>query len=199
MKPLPPIPERMLHLDRDRRGYPIPFVVYRDTTGTAHFTINDHFKVDRAAEFRLCAICGDHLGAHKWFVGGPASAFHPNGRYLDGPMHRDCGRFALEVCPFLALAGRYTGRIDAATLRAEDAHPGMGLIDHTQHPTQPVVFVFADTSAYARTATGLYDPVRPWRAVEFWRGGAQVDPGEARALVEAAPDPARPFHELRWP
>jgi hypothetical protein len=198
MKPLPPIPERMRHLDRDRRGLPIPFVVYRDTTGRPHFTINDHFKVDRAAEFRLCAICGDRLGAHKWFVGGPASAFHPNGRYLDGPIHRDCGRFALQACPFL-MATSYAHRIDAATLRVEDAHPGMGLIDYTQHPVQPVVFVFADTNAYTRSATGIFDPVRPWRAVEFWRRGVRIDPVEARALVEAAADPARPFDELRWP
>ena len=41
------VPERMKHLDRDHRGYPIPYIVFRDSDNKPHFTINDDTKVCR--------------------------------------------------------------------------------------------------------------------------------------------------------
>lgn len=35
------IPAQMQHLDRDKRGLPIPFIVLRDNDNKPHFTIND--------------------------------------------------------------------------------------------------------------------------------------------------------------
>ena len=38
----------------------------------------------------------------QWLVGGPASAFHPRGAYVDTPTHYACLRYALQMCPHLA-------------------------------------------------------------------------------------------------
>jgi len=48
-----PIPFDLQENDRDRRGLPIPFVVYRDVTGMPHFTINDVGAVDEVLSKKL--------------------------------------------------------------------------------------------------------------------------------------------------
>ena len=85
-----PIPKRMQHLPRDHRGYPIPAMVWRDQTGQPHFTINDETVRYMLLIENRCSICGTALLPLRWFVGGPLSAFDPNGMYLDPPVHRDC-------------------------------------------------------------------------------------------------------------
>ena len=143
----------------------------RDKNGDPHFTITDEAVAAGAVGAGLCAICGGQLGSHKWFVGGPESAFHPKGRYFDGPMHHDCGTFALKTCPFLALAGSYARRIDAKTVKAGSL-PDHDLVqDSTSKPGQPAVFVFGDTGRYSvDPRTGDINPERPWRQVQFWQG-----------------------------
>ena len=190
------IPPRMLSLPRDRRGYPVPYIVMRDLKGDPHFTINDHEKSAKANQLGLCAICGGNLGTHKWFVGGPGSAFHKNGRYIDGPLHRECGTFALKTCPYLAMAGTYARRIDARTLKPDATPAALVLKDPTMHAPQPSVFVFADTSRYRILANGHLEPERPWKAVEFWRDGQQIGADEARAIFSADPTAVLPIDQL---
>jgi hypothetical protein len=98
-----PIPVYMQDLERYRRGFTIPFIVLRDNTGKAHFQINDSLKVNQAINERLCAICGKPLGSDMWLAGGPLSAFHPHGAYVDTPTHQECGNYAMRVCPYLAV------------------------------------------------------------------------------------------------
>jgi hypothetical protein len=117
------LPERMAKLERDRRGLPIPFIVMRDKSGQPHFTINDHAKSARCLREDLCPICGQKLFRGRWFAGGPLSAFHANGCYLDPPTHKECVEYALQVCPFLA-APKYTGRLDDAALAEDQLEPG---------------------------------------------------------------------------
>ena len=103
MKPVDvPIPERMQHLDRDGRGYVIPWTVFRDSKGKAHFTINDENRRQTVIGRDCCPICAAKLLRGRWFVGGPGSAFHERGAYIDPPMHRECVVYALKVCPYLA-------------------------------------------------------------------------------------------------
>ena len=97
-----PIPARMAHLDRDRRGYPIFFMAYRDQQGRPHFTINDERKRQIVIARDLCSICGAPLLRGRWFLGGDLSAFDANGAYIDPPMHDECVHYALRVCPYLA-------------------------------------------------------------------------------------------------
>lgn len=65
------IPERMRGLDKDHRGYPIPFIVYRDDDNKPHFTINDTRKVDYCKTRNVCAVCGTQLFRARWFLADP--------------------------------------------------------------------------------------------------------------------------------
>ncbi|EKY4114224.1 TPA: hypothetical protein ACGW3M_001114 [Pseudomonas aeruginosa] len=94
-----PMPDRVARLPRDERGYPTPhFAMFID--GKPDFRRVDHGKWFHAIESRQCGICGGSLGAHIAFVGGPSSM--QSKLFTDLPMHRDCARYALQVCPFMA-------------------------------------------------------------------------------------------------
>lgn len=191
------IPARMKKLDRDKRGYPVPFIVYRDKNGDPHFTINDSSAASLAISDKRCSVCGGKLGSNMWFIGGPQSAFHAKGAYIDPPVHKDCGRFALKTCPYIALPSwNEQKRIDAKTLKPGSAPEHMLLMDRTMIPDKPVVFVFGKTPRYSLTpaATGFgqvyLKPVKPWVEVEFWKDGKEITRDEAETVIrEAGMDP----------
>src|SRR5215467_3254160 len=112
-----PIPDRMRHLDRDHRGYPIFAMALRDRDGRAHFTVNDHTVIERLLATDCCSLCGTKLFRGRWFVGGPSAALHPRGAYVDPPMHDECVHYALRVCPYLS-APNYAKLIEGRTLPA---------------------------------------------------------------------------------
>lgn len=163
------IPTRLARLPRDPRGYVIPANVYRDAEGVPHFTINDDRK--RAAQLAhdLCPMCDQPLFRGRWFVGGPLSAFDANGAYVDLPAHHECAAYALQVCPYLALAS-YRKRIDARTLR-DDQRDAMIFVDPTMMPDRPALFVCAMAVGQEVTPRGYVVPRRPFRRVEYWRCG----------------------------
>jgi hypothetical protein len=176
-----PIPSRMKHLKHDSRGYPIPDGLYIDQNGRAHFTINDETKRLRHLIGRLCPICGLRLKPPMWFVGGPGSAFDPNGAYIDLPMHDECAHYALQVCPYLA-APNYARRIDGATLPDGVPHPT--LIDQTVDPNRPKFFVAVCCKKFVLIKGGRYvRPIRPYKQVEFWQHGQMISvPSEVTAM-----------------
>ena len=181
-----PIPERMRRLERDRRGLPIPFLVVRDPThGTPHFTINDSRKHFQCLSEDRCAVCGDHLHRGRWFVGGPLSAFHPNGAYVDTPTHDECCHYALQVCPYLA-APKYSGRLDDATFDYQANPDVVMFLDPTMIPERPPVFcaVMAVGQAVWRNGPSIcVKPHMPYRKVEFWRHGRQIENDEGRQIT----------------
>ena len=180
-----PIPERMKKLPLARRGYPIPFIVFRTSDGRAHFTINDSAKVDLAAKKQLCGVCGTRLyRGERWFVGGPMSAFHAHGAYIDGPVHKECGTFALENCPYLA-APSYARRIDDRTVNPETLGDSVVLLDPTMLPDRPELFVFACAKDYKFDSNRIFHPKRPWIMHEFWSKGTKLTDGQAVPLIEA--------------
>lgn len=170
------IPHRMQRLERDRRGYPIPVAVYRDSTGRAHFTINDEAKRQALIAGDRCPICGGKLLRGRWFVGGPQSAFHSLGAYIDPPMHNECAHYALQVCPYIA-APNYARRIDANTLPPGERRI---LIDNTTIPARPDYFVAVMTTGQINMKVSGTDfvqyiqPRRPYSRIEFWRHGQHV-------------------------
>jgi hypothetical protein len=170
-----PIPERMAHLPRDRRGYPIPWSVYHDATGRPHFQINDDVKRAIALARDWCPICANGLWRGRWFVGGPLSAFHPDGAYIDPPMHSECAHYALMACPYLA-APDYAKRIDARTLSKDDKST-MLLVDPTMIPERPEVFVALMTTGQERIGDNVR-PRRPYSRIEYWRHGKQISEEE---------------------
>jgi len=189
-----PIPDRMKHLPVDKRGYPIPVVVAVNNDGEPLFTINDTDKVFENVKIGGCSICGDPINQGEMcFVGGPGSAFHPQGCYSDGPNHRECARYAMMVCPYLA-APKYVRRIDAGKMAANSKFSA--LLDTTVMPERPDIFVLLVSDSY-----GLDFPFGPgakympysdtanrrMNDYEVWRHGEEiVDEEEGLTLIRAA-------------
>lgn len=189
-----PIPLRMQGLPRDPRGYPIPANVYLDKTGQPHFTINDEPTRLRQILDDLCPICDGLLFRGRWFVGGPLAAFHPDGAFIDLPMHRECATYALMVCPYLAMPS-YGKRLDAATLkRVDPASRGeVVFMDPTQIPEKPDLFICAMSIGHTNRDNYVL-PNRPWRRIEYWKDGMQLPDGDGQEMVRKileAPLPER--------
>lgn len=207
-----PVPRRMSALQRDVRGYPVPFVVMRDADNRPLFTINDHRSRWKCAVENRCAICGTKIrvstraarslnGAEFpnelcWFVGGPLSAFHPYGAYRDTALHHECMTYAMQVCPYLAMPS-YNGRIDDRTVDYEKLPmDGITFVDMTIIPERPQLFVAvgsrkqilmtrAEMTAQERVHSNVR-PERPYAAVEYWQGGVKLDEAAALPLVARA-------------
>lgn len=180
-----PIPDRMRHLPRDARGYPVPVIVMRDKSGKPIFAANA--EEDRQRMFRedRCHICGGRLDRGRWFVGGQLSACAAHGHFMDGGLHGDCARYALKVCPYMA-APQYGRLVGPHQLRASDRSEVVILHDDTATNTRPDIFValmaVAQEPSYA-TVHGFGHRkfvrlVRPKlgsvRQVEVWRHGAMI-------------------------
>jgi hypothetical protein len=163
-----PIPEKMKLLEKDARGYPISFTTIRDEKGQPFFPISDEYKVYQVADERKCGICGKKLEDDIWIVGGPLPAFHPGGAYLDPAIHYECGTYALQVCPYLAVP-IYSKKIHEEGVKGK-----------------PPFFVFAKISDYKiipMPSTKTYiAPAKPLLKVEYWLNGAKINRETAEAL-----------------
>lgn len=196
-----PLPYKLKNNLKDRRGYPIPYIVYRDRDGTPHFTINDQERVFTVLLEKRCALCGKpHRFADMWFIGGPSAAFHEHGAFVDPPVHRECGLYALNVCPFIA-APNYSKRIDVKTLDPSKVDLGATafVIQNDMPPDRPPYFVFARTSSYQVIEPDpgqiILRPRRPWKHIEFWCQGREITQAQAKEL-SARTD--HPVEELAW-
>lgn len=187
-----PIPKRMRALQRDERGYPIPFIVLREPgTGKPLFVVNDVVVATRALLERRCPICGSKLKGILWWVGGPLSAFVKEGAYLDSAMHQECMEYALQVCPYLAAPG-YLGSISEAQSKQAMAAGVAGIIEHTMLPGRPAVFVAVAARRFKLIdhGAGYYSkPEEPYLAIQYWRHGERIDPDVAWELIKAQPLP----------
>ena len=94
------LPASMQSLEKDERGYPIPHTVAVDSAGKPDFRIIDEEKAGIAILNGRCAICGQSLQGEAALVGGSNSIGHK--LFVDGPMHRDCAEYAIQVCPMMA-------------------------------------------------------------------------------------------------
>lgn len=176
------IPKIMRTVERDHRGFPIPYIVLRDRTDRPQFTINDQRKVELARRKRLCSICGKKLAAAVWFVGGSRCFMHPQGGFVDGPMHHECAVYALRVCPFLA-APSYGKRIDDRLLAPGAEPEGMGLLKVAHMlPDRPERFGLGETSnyeAFDAGAQGWLFRAHTWDYVSWWRNGVEINAPDA--------------------
>ena len=181
------MPERIAALDRDHRGYPIPFVVFRELDGRPDFVVNDATRTWQAALEELCHICGQELETRQpWFGGGPGNALL-NGDvavYIDGPAHHDCLRYALQACPHLAGQLLKPVQLQAVTQRL--AGQGVRTVDNTVIAGVPAVFVAVQAHVYRADRRGdhlVYEVLKPFRKVEYWAKGELLprDEGEREA------------------
>lgn len=177
----------MQGLPKDDRGFPIPVIIFRDPAGKPLFTANDTRVVNHCAANDLCGICGSKLGDDSRVLGGPLSALHERGVYIDSPLHHECGQYALQVCPYLVLSA-YKSKQDMA-LRLNDKYGGTTLFANpTLDPNRPLFFVFARISGFSRTSNGYIKPFKPFLDVEFWASSERISAIQARELV--GPDQA---------
>lgn len=93
------IPKFLEHLPTDKRGYPIPYFV-PIVNGVPEFKYADNNKHLEALKHKKCCICGKKLfNKSYWFISGPMG--FENGVDSHSPMHEECARFSLKVCPHL--------------------------------------------------------------------------------------------------
>jgi len=99
---MPEIPDFLNHLPVEpRRKLPVPFTNIITESGEPDFTTIDAQKTVECALLRLCGVCGKKLSYWIAFLGGPQSA--ESRAYLDPPMHEECARAAVKLCPFIAM------------------------------------------------------------------------------------------------
>jgi hypothetical protein len=185
------IPEMMKDLQVDRRGFPAPFIVLRDKNNVPQFIMNDDTKVEECIKDNLCSICGKKMGEDMWMIGGPLSAFHPQGAYVDVPVHKECGEYALQVCPYLAVSS-YNGKktiddIDAGNFTVDDDTKKMIFVNPTQSQDRVPFFVFNKIKGFDVQRRGIQryiKPHRPYLEVEFWNDGEQITKEQAIKLSE---------------
>ncbi len=185
------IPGLMRGLELDKRGYPIPFNVMRDKNGVPQFAINDDAVVEKCIAEKLCHVCGNHLMTDTWLIGGPQSAFHLLGAYIDPPVHKACGEYALQVCPYLAVSN-YSGKFTVDQINAEDFETEENgkriFINPTQDSNRVPFFVFSRVSKIEIRRQGigkrLIIPIKPYMEVEFWNDGERITEQQAEILMK---------------
>ena len=96
------------------KGFPIPFFATTMKDGTPDFKIIHQENRILCAMERRCWVCGEGLEYWITFVGGPVSTKYRT--YNDGPMHPECARDSMEICPFLL------GQMDYADNFRPDLH-----------------------------------------------------------------------------
>lgn len=164
-----PLPPRLAARPKDHRGYPIPWNVQLDAAGRPDFRVIDQRKVAQAVRNRVCGLCGEPLGRHLAFIGGPLS--HQSRFFTDPPMHKDCAQYALRVCPWLAAPNmRYAEQLPQLA--------GVTTVVHTQmiSDQRPERFFVATTRDYrlVRMPDGaVVLQAEPWEWSEWWRHGQQ--------------------------
>lgn len=182
-----PMPERIAALPLDPRGFPVPYIVLRDEHGAPHLGANDLLLVDQVIRERRCHVCGEPLEARVWFVGGPASALLNGAHsvYADGPLHHECLRYSMQVCPYLAhrtvrpmgdaSRARLAGKVTIVESDLPGAIGGM-----------PPLFVAVQTERFKVTGRGadtVWVVPRPWRRAEYWQHGALLELDAGRKLA----------------
>jgi hypothetical protein len=204
MRPQPFKPETWPACVRDmpvcpKRGLPIPFINEIGPGGVGVFTILDDRQASKCLRGRLCAMCGEPMGAEVALIGDEVSLL-PGGFYIEAPVHEDCGLAALGgMCPFMA--GQRVPRRD-----------------HSADPTVAIV----GTTAGHLTEVGRVIPKRPWAMaitktytpamIPSSSGGLvmvyQAGPvlrlrrfayGPDGLLAEVTPEPARAVRAVRHP
>ncbi len=187
-----PIPAALAQNDRDRRGLPIPFIVYRDTDGTPHFTVDDAAKLSLVLAQNLCGLCGKPLvPGEYWLISGPSASFSDDGLFTNPPAHLECARYSVQVCPYLA-APVYARLIEDKTLKPAAVHDMAAVHNDGIAQPRPPLMVLACTTGIdlidPRDGSGktYVAPHRPWKDVAFWHHGRPISQQEAVALAREA-------------
>lgn len=165
-------PPGLARRPRDRRGYPITFITWiNPETGVPDFRVTDAERLAMVLRRRLCGLCGVPLGGNVFFIGGPLSV--ESGAFTDPPMHRECARYALRVCPFLAVP---KGRYSDPAIVAKKVPSAIRLeCDEAVVAGKPTRFALLHTKRYRFEGNGRSGfrmfAALPWLDVQWWKDG----------------------------
>jgi hypothetical protein len=189
------IPEMMKDLAKDARGYPIPYISVINKDGTPDFKKNDDVKAIMVLAQRRCTICGKKLYKDIWMIGAAISVFRNMGAFIDSFVHEDCGRYSLQVCPFLSTTTyQLSGKESEFKEGVSNRSPFM---------------VFIKITDFEITA-GKYSyryvfPTGPILCTEYWAEGERISEEQARMLfnydarIQSLIGPGKDFITLpRW-
>lgn len=185
------IPERLIGRPR-HNGFVVPYFVAffkegqqcnEGTEGAVpSFPTTDYRRLVSCRKHNRCWICGQQLGTFKAFVFGPASALARSS--YEPPSHRDCARYALQVCPYLVNPGfKHTTERDGFALRE-----GETVLPEVQ-PDNPGVGVMWVTRRYDVEARDpsrgivIFCPGDP-EYVELWHRGRMATYKEAADAIQ---------------
>jgi hypothetical protein len=158
----------------------IPYIVLMKD-GIPQFKINDDRKTEECIAKRLCSVCGKPLVDDMWMLGGPMSAFHLNGCYVDIPVHKECGVYSLKTCPYMAYT-QYIVKPENFE-KLQDKVGDLMLINPTMDYNRLQYFVFVRVSDYKVVRRPSFErfiyPNKPYLEVEFWKDGIHITPEEA--------------------
>lgn len=135
-----------------------------------------------------------------WLISGPGSSFQEDGLFTTPPAHEECARYAIQVCPYLAVP-HYSKLIEDKTLKQEAVHETAQVHNDQITPPRPLFLVLARTSGIklidADDGSGkkYVLPRRPWKAIEFWQHGKKITQREAERIAETSDLPPR---EMKW-
>lgn len=172
------IPTKMKDLPKDKNGYPIPYTIRKDEEDTPIFSQHDESLLHNCISNSHCGICGQPLGNDIWLLAGAKIALQPLGGYIDPPMHKQCGTYALQVCPYLALPS-FLKRSPNEIAKSTDKVLVLS--------GKPSVFGFVKTSDYRLllndNGTIIIIPERPFLDIEYWREGELLTKSQAKHFL----------------
>jgi hypothetical protein len=168
------MPARIARLERDPRGYPIPWFVHRPTGRGIDFRVMDPKRFVQAVKERRCWVCGDRLGKYIAFVGGPLSAAQR--LYADPPAHLECAEFSAKVCPFLAIRSAHRREADKP---AHIEMPGEQIVEN--HEATAILI----TTDYSMLPQGVLVVSEP-REIRWFHQGRPATRAEAQQAIQIA-------------
>lgn len=161
-----PLPAKLGRRPKDPRGYPIPASVLIDKDGRPDFRITDAQKWHSLYQSRCCGLCGEPLGRHLAFIGGPLS--HQSRLFTDLPMHRECAHYAIQVCPYLA-APHFKYAETTAIKTGVPVHVTDAVSPH--RPERFFLSITKNCQLLQSPENELFIQAFPWEQTEWWIEG----------------------------
>jgi hypothetical protein len=167
----------MRNLPKDKTGRVVPwFVEWID--GVPDFRIARREAIWDGIRFDACWLCGRRVSVHKAYVIGPMCAV--NRITAEPASHRECARYAVQVCPFLV-------RPDMRRRPADDvagtvpAAGGMLL----RNPGVSLLWVTRSFDTVSDGKGGTLIEIGPPVRVEWWAEGRAATRAEVLAAIES--------------
>lgn len=176
------LPSAMAFLDRDPRGYPVPWFVDRRAplhNGGPDFRIMDGRRLKVAIREHRCWVCGRRIrGETGTFVAGPMCGI--NHVSAEPPNHLECARWSARACPFLSMPKRIR---DVTGMPAAAVQAGIGI---QRNPGISMLWTSRYTNFNAgHGGAGLLFQFEEPEAVEWWSKGREATRAEVSESVES--------------